>query len=111
MLDNETKKNLAQYLELMEAPVVFSVSTDESEKSQQLLDFIHEVTDMSKDISVETKPLTRTPSFEINSLDQASGIAFAGIPLGHEFASFLLALLQVSGRPPKVADSMVQDIR
>ena len=33
----------------------------------------------------------RTPSFSISPLGKESGIVFAGIPLGHEFASFLLA--------------------
>lgn len=110
MLDKETKQNLAQYLDLMEAPVVFSVSTDDTANSQQLFEFVNEVADMTDKITVEQKKLPRTPSFEINSLQKTSGITFAGIPLGHEFASFLLALLQVSGRPPKIADTLIQSI-
>lgn len=110
MLDNETKKNLAQYLELIEAPIRFSLSVDETEASQQTLAFVNEVAAMSEKISVEKKQLLRTPSFEINSLQNESGIAFAGVPLGHEFSSFLLALLQVSGRAPKISDAMIQDI-
>ena len=110
MLDKETKQNLAQYLDLMEAPVVFSVSTDDTANSQQLFEFVNEVADMTDKITVEQKTLPRTPSFEINSLQKTSGITFAGIPLGHEFASFLLALLQVSGRPPKIADTLIQSI-
>ena len=110
MLDNETKKNLAQYLELIEAPIRFSVSVDGTDTSQQTLAFVNEVAAMSEKISVEKKQLLRTPSFEINSLQNESGIAFAGVPLGHEFSSFLLALLQVSGRAPKISDAMIQDI-
>ena len=110
MLDKETKQNLAQYLDLMEAPVVFSVSTDDTANSQQLFEFVNEVADMTDKITVEQKTLPRTPSFEINSLQKTSGITFAGLPLGHEFASFLLALLQVSGRPPKIADTLIQSI-
>lgn len=111
MLDNETKQNLTQYLELLETPVIFSVSTDETSNSQQVLDFVNEVANMSEKISVEKKQLARTPSFEINSLHQTSGIVFAGIPLGHEFSSFLLALLQVSGRPPKISEAMIQSVQ
>ncbi len=59
---------------------------------------------MSPEISWEKKELMRTPSFSISPLGKESGIIFAGIPLGHEFASFLLALLQISGRAPKISD-------
>ena len=63
MLDKETKQNLAQYLDLMEAPVVFSVSTDDTANSQQLFEFVNEVADMTDKITVEQKTLPRTPSF------------------------------------------------
>ena len=66
---------------------------------------------MTEKVTIEEKKLSRTPSFEINPLNGTSGIAFAGIPLGHEFSSFLLALLQVSGRPPKITDSLTQQIK
>ncbi len=60
MLDKETKQNLAQYLDLMEAPVVFSVSTDDTANSQQLFEFVNEVADMTDKITVEQKTLPRT---------------------------------------------------
>lgn len=55
--------------------------------------------------------MTRTPSFSISPLGKESGIVFAGIPLGHEFASFLLALLQISGRAPKISESLSLKIK
>lgn len=111
MLDKETKQNLAHYLEMLESPVIFSTSTDDSNDSRKLLEFLNEIAQMTEKVTIEEKKLSRTPSFEINPLNGTSGISFAGIPLGHEFSSFLLALLQVSGRPPKITDSLTQQIK
>lgn len=112
MLDNETKEQLKQYLALLESEVVFSASFDQSEDSKKVETFLTEVVEMSEQLSLEAKPLLRTPSFEVNQKGApASGIIFAGLPMGHEFTSFILALLQVSGRPPKVEDSIVQQIQ
>ena len=61
---------------------------------------------MSTRISVEKTALERTPSFSINKVGEDSGVVFAGLPLGHEFTSLVLALLQVSGRTPKVEDAV-----
>ena len=36
---------------------------------------------------------------------------FAGVPLGHEFTSLVLALLQVSGRKPKIDDALIDAIK
>ncbi|WP_427813636.1 alkyl hydroperoxide reductase subunit F [Enterococcus sp. 22-H-5-01] len=112
MLDNETKEQLKQYLALLESEVVFSASFDQSEDSKKVEIFLTEVVEMSEQLSLEAKPLLRTPSFEVNQKGApASGIIFAGLPMGHECTSFILALLQVSGRPPKVEDSIVQQIQ
>jgi len=112
MLDNETKEQLKQYLALLESEIVFSASLDESDNSKKVEDFLTEVAEMDSKISIEAKNLKRTPSFEINQAGaDASGIIFAGLPMGHEFTSFILALLQVGGRAPKIEDSMVQQIK
>lgn len=112
MLDNETKEQLKQYLALLESEVIFSASLDESDNSQKVEDFLTEVAEMDAKISIEAKKLKRTPSFEMNQKGaEDSGIIFAGLPMGHEFTSFILALLQVGGRAPKIEDSMVQQIK
>lgn len=110
-LDTEIKAQLAQYLELLENDVVFAAHLDESENSQKIREFLDEIQAMSPKISLVDKSLTRTPSFMINQKGQAdSGIEFAGLPLGHEFTSFILALLQVGGRKPKVEEDVVRRI-
>ena len=110
-LDTEIKAQLAQYLELLENDVVFVAHLDESENSQKVREFLDEIQAMSPKISLVDKSLTRTPSFMINQKGQAdSGIEFAGLPLGHEFTSFILALLQVGGRKPKVEEDVIRRI-
>lgn len=112
MLDNETKTQLKQYLDLLEAELVFSVSLDNSEDSKKVTEFLTEVAEMTSRVTIEPMKLKRTPSFEINQKEAgASGVAFAGLPMGHEFTSFILALLQVSGRAPKIDDALIKQIQ
>ena len=111
MLDNETKAQLAQYLELLEGDVQFLASLGTDENSKKTAEFLNEVAAMSDKITLETASLPRTPSFEINPVGGKSGITFAGLPLGHEFTSFILALLQVAGRPPKIEAEVANQIK
>ena len=112
MLDKDIKQQLAQYLELLENDIVIKVSAGDDKVSQETLELVNEIADMSSMITVEETTLERTPSFSINRKgDPDSGVVFAGIPLGHEFTSLVLALLQVSGRAPKVEDHIVEQIK
>lgn len=110
MLDQGLKKQLKQYLQLLEGEVVFTMSLDDSENSKKLSDFVEEIVGLSSHLRVEKKELELTPSFSLSSGDR-SGIVFAGVPLGHEFESFVLALLQVSGRAPKIEDHQLERIK
>ncbi len=110
-LDAEIKSQLDQYLQLLEDDLVLKVSTESDQKSEETQALVDELAAMSSKISVEKTQLERTPSFSVNRAGQDSGIAFAGVPLGHELTSLVLALLQVSGRPPKVDDSIAEQIK
>ena len=66
---------------------------------------------MSDRISLESTHLKRQPSFGIAQKGQKSRVIFSGLPMGHEFTSFILALLQVSGRPPKVDEDIIERIK
>ena len=110
-LDTEIKAQLGQYLELLESDVVFKASLGEDENSGKVSEFLQEIAGMSEKITFEKATLTRTPSFTITRPETESGITFAGLPLGHEFTSFILALLQVGGRAPKVDDSIIKRIK
>ncbi|EEL36387.1 NADH dehydrogenase [Bacillus cereus Rock3-28] len=76
-----------------------------------MLSLVDELATMSSKITVEKVELERTPSFSVNRPDEDTGVVFAGIPLGHEFTSLVLALLQVSGRAPKVEKKLIDQIK
>ena len=111
MLEAAIKQQLDQYLQLMEGDVVLRVSAGEDKVSNEMLELVNELASMSSRISVERAILERTPSFSVNRPSEETGIVFAGIPLGHEFTSLVLALLQVSGRAPKVDADTIKQIQ
>jgi NADH-dependent peroxiredoxin subunit F len=111
ILDAAIKEQLAQYLQLLENDVLIKVSAGSDDVSKEMLALLDELTAMSTKIKVENSQLERTPSFSVNRLGEDTGVTFAGIPLGHEFTSFVLALLQVSGRAPKVDQKMIDQIK
>ncbi|MEW9053793.1 MAG: alkyl hydroperoxide reductase subunit F [Neobacillus sp.] len=111
LLDADIKAQLAQYLQLLEGDVRLLVSAGTDEVSRDMLMLIDELATMSPRIKVEKTALERTPSFSVNRIGEDTGITFAGIPLGHEFTSLVLALLQVSGRAPKVDQKVIDQIK
>ena len=111
ILDADIKAQLAQYLPLMEGDVLLKVSAGSDDVSRDMLDLVDELASMSSQIKVEQTQLPRTPSFSVNRAGEDTGVSFAGIPLGHEFTSLVLALLQVSGRAPKVDQKVIDQIK
>lgn len=111
MLDADIKQQLEQYLQLMEADVLIKISEGSDNVSKDMVELVNELAAMSSKIKTERTSLPRTPSFSINRMDEDTGVVFAGIPLGHEFTSLVLALLQVSGRPPKVDGRIIERIK
>lgn len=110
-LTPDIKNQLKQYLDLLESDIVFQENLGDDQNSKNVKEFLEEIANMSSKITIEEKSLTRQPSFKIAQLDKESGVEFAGIPLGHEFTSFVLALLQVSGRPPKIEQELANQIK
>ncbi|MGE7727275.1 alkyl hydroperoxide reductase subunit F [Bacillus cereus] len=111
ILDADIKTQLSQYLQLMENDILLKVSAGDDNVSKDMLALVDELATMSSKITVEKVELERTPSFSVNRPGEDTGVVFAGIPLGHEFTSLVLALLQVSGRPPKVEQKLIDQIK
>ena len=111
LLDGDVKAQLSQYLQLMEGNVLIKVSAGSDSVSSDMIALVEEISSMSPLITIEKTELPRTPSFSIQRVGADSGITFAGIPLGHEFNSLVLALLQVSGRAPKVEQKVIDQIK
>lgn len=105
MLKNNLKQQLAQYLDLLKTEVTIGLSVTNDDKSEKVKEFVTEVAELSDKIKVEEKDLEYKPSFEVKGAFDHGKIVFAGVPLGHEFASFALAMLQAGGVAPKVDES------
>lgn len=111
ILDSDIRNQLDEYLKLLEGDIHITLSASEDENSNDMLGLMDELVSLSRRIKIEKGVLERTPSFTVNKPDQETGITFAGVPLGHEFSSLVLALLQVSGRPPKVEQDLIERIK
>ena len=111
MLDNNLKQQLGQYLELLEGDVVLTASKGDDKASQNMMELLNEIGAMSDKISIQEASLKRTPSFTVGRPEEEARITFAGVPLGHEFTSLVLALLQVSGRAPKLDEAVIDQIK
>lgn len=92
-------------------PIELAASLDDSPKSVELKSLLDEIAQMHDLVTVTEEPNERTPSFAIRRTGTDVQVRFAGIPLGHEFSSLVLALLQVGGHPPKLTDAQVAAIK
>jgi alkyl hydroperoxide reductase subunit F len=110
-LDTNIINTLTNYLQMMEGDVVFRVSAGTDATSLEMVAILKQISELTNRITIQEVKLERTPSFSINKPNEESGIVFAGIPLGHEFTSLVLAILQVSGRKPKITDEQIAQIK
>ncbi|MDO5726597.1 MAG: alkyl hydroperoxide reductase subunit F [Bowdeniella nasicola] len=111
VLDKNLTAQLETLLQKLQSPIELIASLDESSTSQKMRELINEIAALSDRVSVREAAHDYTPSFGIAPSGQAPRIRFAGLPLGHEFTSLVLALLQVSGYPPKLSDEQISAIR
>src|SRR6218665_282939 len=114
MLDSTLKTQLKTYLERLVNPIELVTYTNDSASSEELRSLVGEIAELSDRITVRegSNPAARYPSFAVTRAgDDAERVVFAGIPLGHEFTSLVLALLQVSGYAPKVEPEIIEQIK
>ena len=113
MLDNDLKAQLKAYLERLQRPVSIIASVDDGDSSKEMLELLEDVRAQSDRITVEVRrdDAERKPSFALTSPGQDIQLRFAGLPMGHEFTSLVLALLQVGGHPSKAAPELLEQVR
>ena len=113
MLDEATKVQLKTYLERATQPIEIVASLDGSEASGEVLSLLKDVAESSPLVKLTESrdDPHRKPSFSINRPGENHGPRFAGLPMGHEFTSLILALLQIGGYPPKVEQPVLEQIR
>ena len=112
MLDATLKKQLQAYLEKVVQPIELVASLDDSPKAREMDELLREIAALSDKITVRTDgDNARKPSFSIKRVGTDVAVDFAGIPLGHEFSSLVLALLQVGGHPIKLDQAVIDQIK
>lgn len=112
MLEQAIKDQLATYLQRLEAPIEIVASLDESDKAAKIRDFVTQVASLSDQVTARFDGSnSRRPSFGIAKAGEQPRVHFAGLPMGHEFTSLILALLQVSGYAPKISDELLNQIK
>lgn len=113
MLDTNLKTQLKGYLERLVRPVEIIAYAGNDAKSNELLQLLEQIREQSDKITIKRGDVegARIPSFALTSPGENIHLTFAGLPLGHEFTSLVLALLQVGGYPPKVEQALIDQIR
>ena len=113
MLDTTMKNQLKAYLEKLTKPVELVATFDDSAKSSEVQELLNEIAQLSEKVSlrIDNTLAVRKPSFLITHPGLSQGPRFAGSPLGHEFTSLVLALLQMGGHPSKASVEVLEQIR
>ena len=112
MLDANLKAQLKAYLERVKLPFEIAASLDDSAAAQEMHGLLQDIISLTDKITLKTDGTdARKPSFALNRIGEAPRIRFAAIPMGHEFTSLVLALLQVGGHPPKIEAELIEQIK
>ena len=112
MLDSNLKAQLKAYLERVKLPFVITASLDEGQNSRDMHEFLQDIVGLTDKITLKTDGSdARRPSFTLARPGEEERIRFAAIPMGHEFTSLVLALLQVGGHPPKIEQALIDQIK
>src|SRR5471030_2531263 len=113
MLDATLKAQLKAYLEKVVQPIEIVASLDDSAKAREMQDLLQDIVQLSDKITltVSADATVRKPSFSINRPGSDIGVRFAGVPMGHEFTSLVLALLQVGGHTIKLDEAVIEQVR
>ena len=115
MLDTTLKAQLKTYLERITLPVELVASLDDSAAATQMRALLEDIAALHPLVSArfdgdEGVQVCR-PSFAVRRVGSDIDLRFAAVPLGHEFTSLVLALLQAGGHPPKVEAELAAQIR
>ena len=110
MLSDEIKKTITEYTDGMSFPVSIVLNHGKHEKRKELINFLTSVAEASESITFVERDISdnaRSPiTFAIEAKGEPTGLYFSGIPSGHEFNTFILAILQSGGVEIKLEDRL-----
>jgi peroxiredoxin len=111
MLDANLKTQLKTYLERITQPVELVASLDDRPASAEMRELLDDIVACPTRSPAPGRACARRPSFAVRRVGTEMGVSFAAIPMGHEFTSLVLALLQAGGHPPKVEAEVIEQIQ
>lgn len=113
MLEANLKQQLDAYLQRLVNPIELTVSVNGTAKSDELLELAREIEGLNDKISltVDETPTGRAPQMVVAPKGETGRVTFAGIPMGHEFTSLVLALLQAGGYPSKEEEALQEQAK
>ncbi|MDI1298787.1 alkyl hydroperoxide reductase subunit F [Methylotenera sp.] len=115
-LEANIKTQLQTYLGMLREPIELVASLDNTAAAQEMRELLEEITSMSDKITLTNGDDARKPSFAVKraaihkNAAQSVGVRFAGIPMGHEFTSLVLALLHTGDHPMKLEAEKIAQI-
>ncbi len=113
MLEENLKNQLKGYLDRLVQPVEIVASLDDGDKSREMLELLQDIVSLSPLVTLDPArdAAQVKPSFALRRPGQEPRVRFAGLPMGHEFTSLVLALLQAGGHPSKALPAVLEQIR
>jgi len=112
MLDQSMKTQLKAYLENLKSDVHLVLSLDESDTANKLAALANDIAALNDKVKVfqDQSASERKPIMQVVNPIKQTAIGFAGLPMGHEFTSLVLALLHSGGHPMKVEADVIERI-
>ncbi|QRV01786.1 alkyl hydroperoxide reductase subunit F [Arcanobacterium phocisimile] len=110
-LDSNTISQLKGLVSNIQVPIRFEASLDGTKRSEQMREMLTQVAELSPLIEFVEVPDRRTPSFAISRVDSEVSVRIAGLPMGEEFSSFVLAMVQVGGHPVRADEDVIEAIK
>lgn len=111
LFDTDLKEQLNTVFEKMENPLILKIYLDSREISKELVNHIKGLTKLtdklSFEVACEDTPSDIAPCVRVCTADgKETGLAFHGVPSGHEFSSFILGLYNASGSGQPLDDDL-----
>ena len=112
MLEQSMKQQLKAYLENLKTDVQLVLSLDDSDTAQKLHELAYEIAELNDKVSVieNNNASARKPVMQVVNPTKQTSMSFAGLPMGHEFTSLVLALLHSGGHPMKLEQPVIDQI-